>query len=116
MRNTPDFLHYIGCRCKECNQNKRTCKDIKKLILKKLDMKIVDTITKVPETPAVVNLCEEVSIGEDLMINYMYKDVGRQMMILDIRAPVSITGVPWMEQYLEEFGLRINNMKSVECH
>ena len=37
------------------------------------------------------------------------------MMILDIRAPVSITGIPWMEQYLEEFGLRIDDMKSVKC-
>ena len=24
--------------------------------------------------------------------------------------------VPWMEQYLEEFGLRIDDMKSVKCH
>ena len=37
-------------------------------------------------------------------------------MILDIGAPVIIAGVPWMEQYLEEFGLRIDDMKSVKCH
>ena len=60
------------------------------MLLEKLDGKIVDTTTKVPETPAVVNLCEEVSIEEELMINYMYKDMGKQMMILDIGAPVSI--------------------------
>ena len=37
------------------------------------------------------------------------------MMILDIGAPVSIAGILWMTQYLEEFGLGINEMKSVKC-
>ena len=37
-------------------------------------------------------------------------------MILDIGTPVSIAGVPWMEQYLEEFSLRIDDMKSVKSH
>ena len=64
------------------------------MILEKLDVKIVD---KVPDPPTSVNLCEEVAAGEELAINYTYTDMGRQMMILDIRAPVSIAGVPWME-------------------
>ena len=38
------------------------------------------------------------------------------MMILNNGAPVSIAGVPWMEQYLEEFGLKKDDMKSVKCH
>ena len=83
------------------------------MILEKLDVKIVD---KVPDPPASVNLCEEVAAGEELTINYTYTDMGRQMMILDIGAPVSIAGVPWMEQYLKEFGLRIDDMKSVKYH
>ena len=37
------------------------------------------------------------------------------MMILDIGAPVSISGVSWMKQYLEEFDLEIEDMKSVSC-
>ena len=37
-------------------------------------------------------------------------------MILDIGAPVSITVVPWIEQYLEEFNLKIDDMKSIKCH
>ena len=37
------------------------------------------------------------------------------MIILDIGAPVSVAGVPWMKQYLKEFGLEIENMKNVEC-
>ena len=39
-------------------------------------MKIVN---KVPDPPAVVNLCDEVPIGEDLMINFTYKNIGRKI-------------------------------------
>ena len=42
--------------------------------------------------------------------------MGRQMMILDIGAPVSIAGVSWMTQYLREFGLTIEEMKSSKCN
>ena len=42
--------------------------------------------------------------------------MGRQMMILDLDAPVSITGVSWMKQYLEEFNIKIEDMKSVSCN
>ena len=104
MKNTPDFPCCIGYRCRVCNQAKRTCEEIKKMIMEKIDVKIVD---KVPDPPASVNLCEEVTAGEELAINYTYTDMGRQMMILDIGAPVSIADVPWMEHYLEEFDLRI---------
>ena len=37
-------------------------------------------------------------------------------MILDIGAPVSIAGVSLMKQYLEEFDLKIEDMKSVSCN
>ena len=50
------------------------------------------------------------------MINYTYKDLGRQIMILDMGAPVSIPGTSWMRQYLAEFGLEIEDMKSVSCN
>ena len=60
---------------------------------------------KVPDSPAAVNLCEEVEVGEELSINYTYTDMGRQVMILDIGAPVSITGVSWMKLYLKDFDL-----------
>ena len=46
-----------------------------------------------PDPPAAVNLCENAAVAEDMIINYTYMDLGRQMMILDIGAPVSITGV-----------------------
>ena len=66
--------------------------------------------------PANVNLCEATHTPEEMMINYTYTDQGRQMMILDLGAPVSVTGVPWMNQYLAGFGLEIENLKSVSCN
>ena len=65
---------------------------IKEIILEKLDDKRVET----PALTAAVTLCE----SPEMVINYTYKDMGRQMMILDIGAPVSIAGVSWMIQYL----------------
>ena len=73
-------------------------------------------VDKVNDSAASFNLCEEVKVGEEIVINYTYTDMGRQMMMLDIRAPVSIAGVPWMEQYLEEFDRKIQDLKSVKCN
>ena len=52
---------------------------------------------------------------KEVVVNYTYTNLGRQM-ILDIGAPLSLAGVPWMTQYLEEFGLKIEDMKSVPCN
>ena len=71
----------------------KTCEEIKKLILEKLDVKMVERKAKASDPPAAVNLCKEVSVAEEMVINYTYTDLGRQMMILDIGAPVSIAGV-----------------------
>ena len=63
-----------------------------------------------------INLCnQEVVMGEDMQINYTYTDFGRKLMLLDIRAPVSLAGISWMSQYLQEFGLTIEQLNSVKC-
>ena len=49
------------------------------------------------------------------MINYFYTDLGCQILILDIGAPVSLAGVLWMTQYLKELDLTIKEMKSTKC-
>ena len=51
-----------------------------------------------------------------MSINYIYKDSGRQLMILDYGATVSLAGISWMEQYLQEFGLTIDQMASTPCN
>ena len=62
----------------------------------KLDVKLI-TIEK----PIAFNLCEKTEEVKDILINYTYTDQGRQMMILDIGAPVSVAGIPWMKQYFQ---------------
>ena len=74
-----------------------------------MDIKLIET----KPDAAAVNLCEE---AKEVMIKYTYTDLGRQMMILDIGAPLSLAGVSWMTQYLEEFGLKIEDMKSIPCN
>ena len=64
------------------------------------------------EITTTVNLCNEgFNLSEELLVNYT--DLGRQIMILDISAPVSLVGVAWMTQYLKEFDLTIEEMESV---
>ena len=71
------------------------------------------------ESSTTVNLCsQELDVAEEMemTIKYTYKDTGRRLMILDIGAPVSLAGISWMEQYLQEFGLTIEQMNSVPCN
>ena len=103
-----DFPHCIACHCKSCNGVKKTCDKIKKLIQDKLDVKLVDKDV----VPPAINLCE----APEMRINYTYKEMGRQVMILDIGAPCSIAGVSWLTQYLKEFGLTMDQMKSTKCN
>ena len=55
----------------------------------------------------VVNLCD----------NYMVENTqcGEKVMILDPGAPMSLAGSPWLEKYLAEFDLEIENMESTAC-
>ena len=64
-----------------------------------------------------VNLCgQDIAEEIELSINYTYKDSGRQLMILDCGAPVSLAGICWMEQYLQDFDLIIDQMQSTPCN
>ena len=51
-----------------------------------------------------------------MVISYIYTDMGHQMMILDIGAPMSIAGVSWMIQYLREFGQTNKEIKLTKCN
>ena len=62
--------------------------------------------------PPAINLCE----APEMRIIYTYKEMGRQVMILDLGAPCSIAGVSWLTQYLKEFGLTVDQMKSTKCN
>ena len=61
-----------------------------------------------------VQLCDEYDLNEEILVNYTEK--GKQVMILDLGAPVSLAGKEWMTQYLREHGLEIKDMKTQECY
>ena len=63
-----------------------------------------------------MNLCDgrDFRVTEEFLINYM--DIGRQVTILDLGAPVSLKGIQWLKQYLGEFDLTIEELKSSPCH
>ena len=54
-------------------------------------------------------------MAKDMQINYTYTESGKQMMILDIGAPVCLAGISWMTEYLKEFGLTIEQLNSFKC-
>ena len=45
-----------------------------------------------------------------------YTEKGKQVMILDLGAPVSLAGKDWMDRYLKEHELEIRDMKVSECY
>ena len=47
------------------------------------------------------------------LVNFTRK--GKNVMILDIGAPVSLAGKEWIEGYLKEHGLEIRDMKIEKC-
>ena len=67
------------------------------MIVEKMDVMRVNEISTEVTLARAINLCiQDVVIGEEMKIIYTYKDLRRQMMILDIGAPVSLAGVSWM--------------------
>ena len=61
-----------------------------------------------------VQLCNGYELDEEILVNYTEK--GKQVMILDLGAPVSLAGNEWMNQYLREYELNIGDLKQTECH
>ena len=85
-------MHCRGCRCTNCTQIKAETKDIKKMLEKLSTTKVHEVSTNT--ALIAVNLCGQ-ALPEvtELSINYTYKDSGRQLMILDCGAPVSLVGI-----------------------
>ena len=50
-------------------------------------------LANVNEVTENVKLCEGLIEGEEMVINYTYTNLGKQVMILDIGAPVSWLGL-----------------------
>ena len=86
-------------------------------MLEKLSSTRVHEVLTQDTALKIVNLCgQDLPEEMELSINYAYKDSGRILMILDCGAPVSLAGISWMEQYLQEFNLTIDQMSSTTCN
>merc|ERR1711895_361629 len=61
-----------------------------------------------------VQLYEGYELDEEILVNYTEQK--KQVMILDLGAPVSLAGSEWMDQYLKDHGLEVKDLKSSKCH
>ena len=75
-RSKEVFKKCIACRCENCLKLRKNAEELR------------------------VNLCEGYEMNEEILVNYTEK--GRQVMTLDIGAPVSLAGKELMVQYLRE--------------
>ena len=91
---------------------------MKNIVNKKGDTRVKEVTAATPTTTTDVNvnLCdgEGFRVKEDFLINYT--ELEHQVMVLDIGAPVSLAGILWLEQYLGELDLTIEEMESSPCH
>merc|ERR1712243_421505 len=85
-----EYKNFIGCKCEDCKKMRQNAKEMN------------------------VQLCDGFELDEEILVNYTEK--GKQVMILDSGAPVSLAGKEWMEQYLRDHELELNEMKMSECH
>ena len=85
-----EYKKCIGCKCNDCEKMRKSAKELN------------------------VNLCEGYDFGEEILVNFTEK--GKQVMILDLGAPVSLAGNEWMDQYLKDHGLEVKDLKSSQCH
>ena len=88
--NKKEFKNCIACKCNECIKMRKSAKELN------------------------VQLCEGYELNEEILVNYTEK--GKQVMILDLGAPVSLAGNEWMDQYLKDHGLEVRDMKTSECY
>ena len=93
--NKKEYRNCIGCKCVDCEKMRKNAKELS------------------------VNWCEEYKLSafvpnEEILVNYTEK--GKQVMILDLGAPVSLAGNEWMNQYLKDHGLELKDLKSSKCY
>merc|ERR1712121_101065 len=68
-----EYKNCIRCKCEDCKKMRQSAKEMN------------------------VQLCDGFKLNEEILVNYTEK--GKQVMILDLGAPVSLAGKEWMEQY-----------------
>merc|ERR1712240_32820 len=79
-----------GCTCDDCKQIRESAKGLN------------------------VDWCREYEESEEAQVKG--SEQGNQIMILDLGAPVSVSGKIWMEEYLEKHGMELQELNKVRCY
>ena len=88
---TRKYKNCIACKCQGCEKMRKNAKELN------------------------VNWCdaEEFTINEDILVNFTEEQ--KQVMILDLGAPISLAGKAWVTQYLKDHELGLEDLKSWDC-
>ena len=60
-----------------------------------------------------VKLCEGIEIQKEYLVNYA--GIEKQVIIVDIGAPVSLVGKEWIERYLREHEIDLESLHMEKC-
>ena len=91
-RNRNKKYACIACKCIDCERIRKISEDLN------------------------VNYCEDWCEDFNEVISVNFTERGKQVMILDLGAPVSVVGEEWMDQYLRDYELELKDMKMSACH
>ena len=69
--NKKEYKNCIGCKCEDCMKMRKSAKELN------------------------LQLCDGFELDKEILVNFTEK--GRQVMILDLGAPVSLAGKEWMD-------------------
>ena len=79
-----------SCKCEDCEKLRKFAKELK------------------------INWCQNITVNEEILVNFTER--GKQVLILDLGAPVSVAGTEWMNQYLKDHNLKVEDLKGYNCH
>merc|ERR1712112_692091 len=79
----------IRCKCETCDNMAKVAKELN------------------------VKWCKEFTLKEEILVNYT--EQGKQLMIIDLGAPVSLAGEKWITQYLKNHEVELKDLKSRKC-
>ena len=79
-----------GCKCESCEKILNLANELK------------------------VNWCQNIIIDEEIVVNFT--ENRKHVMILDLGAPVSVAGNEWMNKYLKDHNLGLENLEVYKCH
>ena len=60
-----------------------------------------------------VQLCDRFQLDKEIQVNYTEK--GKQVMILDLGAPVGLAGKSWLTNYCKYMKIQLNDLDSAAC-